>query len=136
MTMDIEITGTAQKFFREFPAELVDATAIALDDIGMKGTGFMKSVTPIKTGNLRRSETWSGADNFPYLEPNENNMIADFGNSPLADVKDTVYIGTNVLYAFPMDRMYDYTDMTMQYLEQNVIVPSFETQIQRKLDKP
>lgn len=146
--MKVELTGNAIEFFEEFPHKIEQATKIALQDIGMHGVGFAKQTAPYDTGNLRRSITYSGIDNFPLFD-NKKTYLSGFievtgksGKSvpkiqedkgPLSEIDDTLFIGTNLVYSHPMEKMYRYMDFTEQYLTQNVVERIFNREIDRVL---
>lgn len=122
-------------YFADLPKEIQDAISIALFDIGAQGAGKAKRTAPYRTGNLRRSITWSGRDDFPFLSPSEKHTLQEMGNSALSSVTDTVFIGTNVNYAWPMEQKYGYLQETMGHLQDNVIDKAMEKQIGKAIDK-
>lgn len=133
-TMGMSLSGDAIEFFDKAPEKLKDAVQIALTDIGMRGSAFAKTITPYKTGNLRRSETYGGSDSFPFLKPRKDDRIPEAGGRPLSGITDTVFIGTNLIYAGPMERIYEYMANTLQYLEQGVVEQIVSREIDRKLE--
>jgi hypothetical protein len=75
----------------------------------MRGAGIGKHIAPRKTGNLRRSITFSGKDNFPDIYASEKNLIPErLKKDPLSPVRDTVWIGTNLIYAGTQERNFGY----------------------------
>lgn len=61
-------------------------------EVGERGVGYLKKETPVDTGHLRQSMSYTVNKKVYHPLGNNDNV------KPTTD-KDTLYIGTNVIYA-------------------------------------
>jgi len=121
MDIQISINDKASQYLQTRPAKFKKAQEVALFDIGQQGAGQAKVFAPKVTGNLARSITFDGTGNFPLLNPQRTQTSWDivydqitFGKG--APIDDTVFIGTNIIYARPVEDIRGYMAATYDWL--------------------
>ena len=94
--MSIKFKDNSQEILEKFK----QAKNNALEAIGMAAEGYVQDETPVDTGRLRHSITWASKEHegftHSYSDNNGNSFSDSVGSG--AD-EDSVYIGTNVVYA-------------------------------------
>jgi hypothetical protein len=82
---DREIIANLENVLKIFSKTQVEA----LEEVGQRGVGILKLNTPVDTGRLRNSMGYTVANK---VEGGENTVNR-------TSEKDSVYLGTNVIYA-------------------------------------
>lgn len=77
--------------------KVLEARTMALHILGQQGVTFLKQQSPVETGRLRGSMSYSIDKQTTSPEPHQTNISKDFVGKN--DRKDMVVIGTNVVYA-------------------------------------
>lgn len=77
--------------------KVLEARTMALHILGQQGVTFLKQQSPVKTGRLKGSMSYSIDRQTLNPEPHHTNTDKDFVGKN--DRKDMVIIGTNVVYA-------------------------------------
>lgn len=100
MSIEVSITDNSKKVLSEFEEKV----SLALDSIGQTAEGHAKSDCPVDTGRLRNSITFATktAQGSPNTSGGEAASPEDYQPKATPE-KNTVYIGSNVEYAAPVE---------------------------------
>lgn len=79
--------------------ELEKKVMLALAKIGTTVEGNAKKLCPVDTGRLKNSITWATEDHYGSYDYKDNNGKSWSDKSGKPVEKQSVYIGTNVVYA-------------------------------------
>ena len=84
---------------------------------------------------MRRSITFDGAGNFPLLQPRQGELIPEMLGQSAAKVEDVVYIGTNLVYAEPVENRRGYMAETFDWLLNGVIEKTYSKEVDVVLEE-
>jgi hypothetical protein len=91
--MDIQGSAEVLRNIKNAITIVSESTQEAFVEVGERGVGYLKRETPVDTGRLRNSMSYTISNKvYTPLGNNKDNVNK-------SSDKDTLYIGTNVIYA-------------------------------------